>query len=351
MTTATADKTGLTSAQEELREVLGEPSDGEVAVDPLFGGEPEPVKEEETKTDDTPTDDRVDDAVGDDDSADREDVESDSQPSADDDSRDETEASGEEFGTELLARAQQLGISEDIAKRLGTPEDLITVISRIEGSVGVAPTEEVRPPDAEVGEKAEKAEQAKPVAKGEKFELKIDPDELDEGVVKQLNLMNDHYAALNDRSAARIEAMQASLDQGAQSQANAQGNQVAQAYDPHFARLGREDLFGKGSTLDMDAKSPQFEARVKLMMFGQRHIANLKQFGGGVPTEDVLFDGLFESLYPGQRERKTADKIGKTIRARRSTVVPSPSGASSDAAFKLDKVETRLRQLQDEGRL
>lgn len=348
MTTATTDKTSLTSAQEELREVLGEPSDDEARVDPLFGGEPEPVKEEETKTDDTPTDDRVDDAVGDDDSADREDVESDSQTSADDDSRDETEASGEEFSPELLARAQQLGMAEDIAKRLGTPEDLITVISRIEGSVGVAPKEEVRPPDAEVGEKAE---QAKPAAKVEKFELKIDTDELDEGVVKQLNLMNDHYAAQNDRQTARLEAMQASLDDGAQSQANAQGNQIAQAYDPHFARLGREDLFGNGSTLAMDAKSPQFEARVKLMMFGQRHIANLKQFGGGVPAEDVLFDGLFESLYPGQRERKTADKIGKTIRERRSTVVPSPSGASSETASKLGKVETRLQELKAEGRL
>lgn len=341
----------VTTAEEEFVEVVGD-GEGQDVADEMFAGDPDDEKEQDKTTNDTPTGDGVDDAAGDDDSAGQEDAESDSQTSADDDSRDEPKASDEEFSTQLLARAQQLGMSEDIAKRMGTPSELITVISRIEESTSVAPKEEVRIPEVQVGVKEEKSGQEEKPAPPGKFKLNLDADDIGEDLAAQLDAMNDHYAAQNDRSAARIQEMQVSLDQGAQSRADAQANQIAGAYDPHFERLGREDLFGKGSTLDMDVKSPEFEARVNLMMFGQRHIANLKQFGSEVPAEELLFDGLFQTLYPGQRERQTADKIGKTLRERQTTVVPSPSGESSQKdSAKTNKVEERFKELRKEGRV
>jgi hypothetical protein len=186
-----------------------------------------------------------------------------------------------ELDDELLARAEEFGISRDDARRLGTADSISRVIDAIERRSA----------------KSAKAE----TPASSKFNLKIDPDLYDPEFVKALNEMNEHYHAQVE--AARSE-MRDYLNQ--------------QRVEQHFGKLGDE-----WSELFSGPKGDRNKDKVKVEM--QALEAGYKATGRKVPAESELFNRALRGVFGDHTQSLARKQVDNQIRNRQGQFVSRPS--------------------------
>lgn len=247
-----SDEGTLTISEEATTVVAGEPQTETVPENPYDGPEtvsesPPPPAAEETTTA-TP------------------------EPAAEPASTDSpapTEEPGE-FDASLIQEAQSKGFSESDIKSFGDEAGMraaLTAFDRRMSEIGQQQPQYQQPqapygpqpPQQPQQPQAPQQPQVDPAQAFKPFELKLDPETVDENVLSQLTAMNQHYA---DQSVAMQQAI-GSLVNSHQQQAFE--NEVSQL-DNFIKSLGDEyvELFGKGSTRDMNAQSDQFQNRSRL---------------------------------------------------------------------------------------
>lgn len=193
--------------------------------------ENETAYEEDVEVDDD--DEKEDD--GDDDSADT-DTEDEK---ADDDSGEKSEDDSEKksaISDELLRRAERLGLDADEAKAFKSQETLTRILDTLEGTK--------RQPDA----KTDTAQQDNPF----KFKVNLDKDVYDEGLIGQLESINDHYASMFGALFNKVGSLM--------------NQRYTEQFDGMISGLGEDwhGVFGKGSHGELDPTSSAFRSRAKL---------------------------------------------------------------------------------------
>lgn len=246
-----------------------------------------------------------------------------------------------EISAELLARAQQYGMSEEDAKGYGSTsllERTLTAFDRRFGQLGSGAAKPANEPSKPETDQVE----APATVEAEEFELKLSEEDYDPEVVKQLKAMNSHYAK-------KFAGMQQRVQQQ-------ERKEIGERVERLFSGLGEEfaDEIGKGETEKMDRAGKQFKSRVQVLQQMDALALGYKQAGMDVPSEDELFKRATRLAFGERYESIARKKLSQQLDTRRGGMVQRPTNRemrershSSPEAQAAAAVKAKLKSFGD----
>lgn len=224
---------------------------------------------------------------------------------------DETQSAPPEksaIGEGLLARAVELGFTQDEARMFQTPAALTVALKRVESLMEKAPAKEPA-----------KDSQPAPEAEG-----KLEPlsaEEYDEGVAKWSKTATDTIH--------RLEAEMASMRQERSAE---QLQTTVAAFDRGVADLGEEyhDVLGKGNVNEIDRNSEAYGNRGRLI----KRMNSLEQEYAQSGTKKDLNEILREaatSLFPDKIRTQTKREIKSGLDRMKGASLAKPGNRTTQA--------------------
>jgi hypothetical protein len=213
------------------------------------------------------------------------------------------------FGDELLARGEKLGLSKEEIADFGTPEMAAKALTLLEKRSQGAPAQPAE---------ADKATQTAKPTGFEKFKVALDPDVYDPAIIETINGINDHYAK-------QFETMQGQLSQAHESLSRQQALQFEQQFEGWIGELsdGYKDVLGEGSGADMDKNSEPFKNRVKVLDEMETIAAGCSRMGKQVPPYGELFEKALASVFKNKQGEIARKEISSKLSKRQIIARPS----------------------------
>lgn len=176
---------------------------------------------------------------------------------------DAKDADGGGLDEELLARAEEAGITREMARQFPNAAVLDAMLTGIERAQAKRPSPEEKAKETkpEAGQPAEKAGplEFKP------FELDVDEEMVDPDTYASLKKMTEHFNGAVQSLVERFQEQMKTVQEFHDYKENQQRSAFQKEIDGLFADLKRDDLFGKGSYADLAKTSKEFKAREQLL--------------------------------------------------------------------------------------
>lgn len=141
--------------------------------------------------------------------------------------------------------------------------------------------------------KTEASKEATP--KDGRYEVSLDPDVYDEGIIGELTRMRDHYES-------RLEALESHF-------AEAKEQSEHQQFDALVDSIGHDDLFGKAGSLTDE----EFQRRDKLFTELKFYINGRKSFGVPTKLDQQTISSLANMVFAAELNKKLLKQKTKSI--------------------------------------
>ena len=243
------------------------------------------------------------------------------------------------FTSEILARAQSQGISEDEARAFGSPEVLQHAVSHFSrrmlaaGEAALQQTADAQPQPTQTEPAAPAATAANLPAEGVyKVGLSSEDGEFDPGFVSEMTKMSEHYAG-------QVQTLREDFQQYIDNLATDNQSRLDQEFDGRLeSRFVKSDdklaeAFGKGATRGVSQDFLKIRQDVKRVM--QVTAYGYQQNNVPVPDEDSLYEEALRVVLPKHFEKQALSKakseVAKQLQGQdgRFTAQPTSSDATS----------------------
>jgi hypothetical protein len=264
-----------------------------------------------------------------------------------------------EWDAGLLARAQQLGMTEDEAKGFGDGEKLETVLTTLDrrvADIGRAalqsqsqqpqtvqqqPVQQVPAQQPQQPQQPQTIQQQPPSF--EPFKVELKSEEYGEEVTKAMQGMADHNAGQMQLLATQFG--NAVMGLHGQFQKREQETLVAKG-DALIASLGEEyvDVFGKGSTQSMRQGSDPWNARMKFFNgMDALQVGYQLTNPNYVPSEADLKQRVLRGDFPEKVNGIKTSKLSQRLRDRKGQFVAPTSARKGAPVAKEDEASAYVR--------
>jgi len=230
-----------------------------------------------------------------------------------------------EVDESLLERAEQAGMSREIAGEFGSKEDLERAVVLLEER----PVEKAKTPEElETEKKAKEDAEAKVKDDEAPYDCKLDPAEYDEGLIKAVNDLGTDFKK-------RILALEAGHSKHADTLVSDRLSKHTDWLDSKVNRLSDEDLkkvYGEGDIDDLDEDSDEFKARAALDTKITKIAVDFRKAKKPVPPRNKLFSMAIEALHKGKKTTVDAETKAKLAARAKEALGPGSSRVSAETA-------------------
>ena len=230
-----------------------------------------------------------------------------------------------EVDESLLERAEQAGMSREIAGEFGSKEDLERAVVLLEER----PVEKAKTPEElETEKKAKEDAEAKVKDDEAPYDCKLDPAEYDEGLIKAVNDLGTDFKK-------RILALEAGHSKHADTLVSDRMAKHTDWLDSKVNRLSDEDLkkvYGEGDIDDLDEGGDEFKARAALDTKITKIAVDFRKAKKPVPPRNKLFSMAIEALHKGKKTTVDAETKAKLAARAKEALGPGSSRVSAETA-------------------
>lgn len=275
--------------------------------------------------------------------------------SGQEDTSSDDSASDPEFDAEILERAGRYGFSDEEARAFGSPENLQSAMTTLDRQLSALGREELgrqsdhepqplqpQPPQSPQASQPQAPDpNSTPTTLPEKLKLELDPNEYDEGLIKTVNSINDHYDGIIRQQEQHLkmaaEAIMALHQQINETTGQTQAEEYArfhQEMDAFFTGLGDEfrDVFGKGEMRTLSPNSPESTARNALVE--EMHALRIADARLNRPQSSwkELQQRALHTLHGDKIKSIARREINEKIKNRRGKAISRPAGRQTKSS-------------------
>jgi hypothetical protein len=248
------------------------------------------------------------------------------------------------FTTDLQDRADAAGFSREEALALGQ-QSLKTVLTALDRRAPADAHSRMAPPPDPRNPADDQGQQGGDPKKSAKFDLKLDPNAYDEGIIKAMEGMNEHYA--NQVAEIRQQVLGVNGHIAAQA-----AKDFESGMDRNFSSLGEEyqTVFGKGPMRTMQVNSSVARARNEVVLMMDSIATSAKQRGLRVPSDEELFKRAVHAVSPDIADRIARKKLAGNLDKRNGQMATRASTSRAPARGSGDQGLAAVRdKMQDLG--
>ena len=188
-----------------------------------------------------------------------------------------------------------------------------------------------------------KKEEAKPsvseeeTPKSGRYELSINKDEYDDGLVDELTRMRDHYESHRERQETRLAQLESRFTE-------VDASEEERKFDSYVDSLGHSDLFGKTG----DESQKELERRNDLHVAVKAQLLGLERLGRPAELSDKLIERVANMVFATELSKKRlkqqTQKISRQSNGRMGGSPTKPLPPSSDPRDEFDRLYKELER-------
>lgn len=189
-----------------------------------------------------------------------------------------------------------------------------------------------------------KKEEAKPSSSEEitpksgRYELSIDKDEYDDGLVNELTRMRDHYEASREHTELRLAQLESYFEQVSALEKERQ-------FDSYVDALGHADLFGKTGS----ESEQELTRRKDLRVASKAQLIGLERLGRPAEENSKLIERVANMVFADELSKKRlkqqTQKISRQSNGRLGGSPTKPLSARDDPRDEADKLYKELERV------
>lgn len=218
------------------------------------------------------------------------------------------------FDENLLAHAASFGIAPDVARRMGSPEQVAHQLWVLEGLYKNAAT-------ATRQQTPEQKDELKAVLE----EIEKDPDGYDEKIVKAIKGLHAQNEQLNKAVSLQMQAEMRRRDE----MARAEHDNETRTWDKLFNENEMADVFGKGNYGDSTITPAQLENRSRVVKQALLQENFLRSTGRPVPETRELLAKAVNIEFPDAARTNEQSTLAKQLSRRESQLSVRPRASKS----------------------
>lgn len=272
------------------------------------------------------------------------------------------------FTPQVLAQAQNFGISPEEARAFGD-------VTNLNRAIAIAQRRAAPPPPQPTQQQLYQQQQAELQRQQEElsaydYQELPDPGEvvfpqgheyagepaLSPEAAQVIRQRDQYYQGLLSQQAEQIQAIQQQMGQTAKTVAQQREEAANQEYDGLFAQAAEEyrPALGQGTYHSLSEHSPEFRARVDVVIAAEKLMEGFRQIGRNLPRSEA-FQMALRATLGGQAVQQVERRVGDQLRAANGQFLARPRASSNASpaappsegerdSWAVNRLATRMRE-------